>query len=147
VGMAFLADGDDDPQGGPTAPVTLEDLAAGLVEVSGDVAVQDVGVSDVRDPQPGHATRLSVEDGVVSIDVGCAEPLRGPAWFSHVGPEDTAWQLTAALPTEPDCAGAAADDAELWRQLLAHGAFLHRFGDYVIVDVWADPELAPTVEP
>ncbi|WP_256841492.1 hypothetical protein [Ornithinimicrobium cryptoxanthini] len=143
VGLALLADGVDDPQGGPTAPVTLDDLAAGLVEVRGDVAVQDVGVSDVRDLQPEHTARLSLEDGVVTVDVGCAEPLRGPAWFSQVGPDDADWRLTAVLPAEPDCTGAGAADAELWRQMLAHGAFLHHFGDYVILDGWADPALAP----
>lgn len=141
AGLALAPEGLQAPQGGPTTVVTAEDLAAGLQEVPGDTAAQDVGVSDVRDPQPEHATTLSLEDGVVTIDVGCAAPLQGPAWFSHVGPAEVNWQLTAALPDVPECDGAAAQDAELWRQMLGQGAFLHHFGDYVIVDSGADPAL------
>lgn len=141
AGLALAPEGLQAPQGGPTTVVTAEDLAAGLQEVPGDTAAQDVGVSDVRDPQPEHATTLSLEGGVVTVDVGCAEPLQGPAWFSHVGPAEVNWQLTAALPGAPECDGAAAQDAELWRQMLAQGAFLHHFGDYVIVDSTADPAL------
>lgn len=153
VGMAFVAEGTDDPQGGPTAPVTVEDLATGLVEVPGDTAAGDVGVSDVRDLQPDHAARLSLDDGTLSVEVGCEDALRGPAWFAQVGPDEADRQLIAALPagtapgqpagTPPGCSGAAAVEAELWRQLLAHGVFLHHYGEYVILDGWADPALAP----
>lgn len=141
VGMALLPEGIEAPQGGPTTVVTAEDLAAGLAEVPGEVAVEDIGVSDHLDLQPGHSTTLSVQDGMVSLDVGCAEPLRGPAWFSQIGPEDDRRQLTALLPQEPNCAAAgpaSAGEAELWRQMLAQGAFLHHFGDYVIVDAMVD---------
>lgn len=142
VGMALLGGEVADPSGGPTRAVSAEELAVGLIEVPQRVAVQDIGVSDHLDLQPEHATTLSIRDGIVSIDVGCPEPLRGPAWLSPIGPEDR-WQLTAALPQEPDCAGdgtpqAAAGEAELWRQMLAQGAYLHRFGDYVIVDAVVD---------
>lgn len=147
LGLALLPEGADRPVGGPTTPVTQEDLTGGLSEVPARQAVDAVGVSDVRDPQPAHATRLSVADGVVTVDVGCTEPLRGPAWYSQMGPDDADWQLTAVLPDEPDCQGAASDDARMWRQLLAHGAFLHRFGDYVIVDSWVDPRVTPAVSP
>lgn len=144
VGMALLGDGVTDPRGGPTTVVTAEDLAAGLTEVPGEVAVEDIGVSDHLDLQPGHTTTLSLQDGIVSLDVGCDEPLRGPAWFSQIGPDDDRWQLTAALPQEPACAGPdqAAGEAELWRQMLAQGTFLHHFGDYVIVDAMVDAEWA-----
>lgn len=151
VGMALVAAGVEDARGGPTAPVTVEDLGAVLFEVPGEVAAQDVGVSDVRDIQPGHTASFSLEDGAVSIGVGCDEQLSGPAWLSHVGPEDTDWQLIAVLPevsppgeaSASGCTGVAAVEAELWRQLLAHGVFLHHFGDYVILDGWADPALVP----
>lgn len=145
AGLALVPDGVSDPRGGPVSPVSAEDLAAGLTELSAEQAAGDVGVSDLRDPQPDHATSLSMQDGVVTVDVGCAEPLTGPAWFSQVGPEDYMWQLTAALPADPDCAGPSAQDAELWRQMLARGAFLHRFGDYVVVDAWADPAVSGPV--
>ena len=143
VGMALLGDGVVDPTGGPTRAVTLEDLAGGLTEVPSDIAVGDVGVSDHLDLQPGYDTTLTVRDGILTLDVGCPSPLRGPAWFSQVGPEEDSWQLTAALPREPSCGGqfrneAAAGEAELWRQMLAHGTFLHHFGDYVILDAMAD---------
>lgn len=135
VGMALLPDGVSDPTVGPVTPVTVEDLAAGLTETP----AEEIGVSDVRDPQPEHATTLSVQDGMVSVDVGCPEPLRGPAWFSHVGPEEFNWQLTAALTIDQDCAGPAVEDALLWQQMLAQGAFLHHSGDYVILDSMAVP--------
>lgn len=143
VGLALLGEGVTDPTGGPTRAVTAEDLAAGLTEVPADVAIGDIGVSDHLDLQPGHATTLSVSDGILTLDVGCPAPLRGPAWFSEADPELGTWQLTAALPKEPSCAGpgtsgAAAGDAELWRQMLAQGVFLHHFGDYVILDGKAD---------
>lgn len=148
AGMALVPDGVSDPSGGPVSAVSADDLAAGLTELSAEQAAGEVGVSDLRDPQPEHASTVSMAGGVVTVDVGCAEPLTGPAWFSHVGPEEHMWQLTAALPEDPDCAGPAAQEAELWRQMLAHGAFLHRFGDYVIVDAWADPGVSgPVVTP
>ncbi len=133
--------------GGGTTAVSAEELAGGLTEVPGATAAEQVGLSDVRDPQPEQATTLSVQDGTVTVDVGCAEPLQGPAWFSQVGPEEFNWQLTAALPRTPDCAGSAAEDAELWRQMLAQGAFLHHFEDYVLVDSWADPALGAVPAP
>lgn len=135
VGMAFLPDGASDPSVGPVSSVTPEDLAAGLTETP----AADIGVSDIRDPQPDHDTALSVQDGMVTVDVGCDEPLRGPAWFSQVGPEEFTWQLTAALSIEPDCADAAKEDALLWQQMLAEGVFLHHSGDYVILDSMAEP--------
>ncbi|USQ79684.1 hypothetical protein [Ornithinimicrobium faecis] len=135
VGMALLPAGVTDPTVGPVTTVTPEDLAAGLTEAPAD----DIGVSDVRDPQPEHATTLSMQDHVVTVDVGCDEPLRGPAWFTHVGPEEFNWQLVAALGNDPDCAGPAAADAQLWRQMLAEGVFLHHSGDYVILDSMAEP--------
>lgn len=142
VGMALLGDGVSDPSGGPTRAVTAEELAAGLTELPRDVAIEDIGVSDHLDLQPGHSTTLTLQDGMVALDVGCGELLRGPAWFSQVGHEDERWQLTAALPQEPDCGAdtgrAAAGEAELWRQMLAQGAFVHHFGDYVIVDAMVD---------
>lgn len=131
-------------QGTPTSTdpiglrLTPEALAMGLAELPESEALSE-GLDDVRDPQPEHTTILSVEDGVVRVDVGCSEPLQGPVWYSHVGPEDVHWQLTAALPEAPDCAGSAAADAELWRQMLAHGVFLFPFEGNRIVDSWAEP--------
>lgn len=146
VGMALLPEGVEDPRGGETPPVERPTLEAGLTELPAHLAAE-MNVSSVRDAQPSHDTTLSLNDGEVAVGVGCAEPLRGPAWFSSVGPQESDRQLTSALPDDPGCTGDAAADAELWRQMLAHGLFLHRFGDYVILSGWADPALAPLVTP
>ncbi|MCK0113023.1 hypothetical protein MWU75_12810 [Ornithinimicrobium sp. F0845] len=147
VGMALAPQGEAPPNAEMVRPVEVEDLAAGLVEVPGQEAAYDIGVSDARDPRPGHSTTIGWEDGAITVDVGCAEPLTGPAWLSPS--EHNQSVLRAALPEVPEaCAGAAADDAELWRQLLAHGATLHHFADHVILDAWADPAVAgPEVLP
>lgn len=137
VGLALVPDGVEEPVGGPMPRVELGTLAGGLSEVPADQA-RELNVTGVRDAQPEHATTLAVVDGQVVVDVGCAEPLRGPAWFSPLNDYDV---LTAVVPSDPDCAGAAAEDAELWGQLLARGVFLHHYGDYVLVDGWADPAL------
>lgn len=140
VGMALQSASTEESNDEPGPQIGLDGLAAGLVEVPVDQAFGE-GISDLRDAQPDHTTTLSVTDGIVSVDVGCDEPLRGPAWYSYVGPEDIHWQLTAAVADAPDCEGAAADDAELWRQMLANGIFLFPLEGQWLVDSWADPSL------